>query len=186
MIRAFCLLAVGAVALLAGCGGGKPGPSPYLVPQGDIHVIGDTYGTMLSELDNDGGNESKILAKATPGQRMIYVMSFVDEEIGNGGYYQVFWNLELPFIQDAIAYAQQIGARHWAGLLRQAAITVLPGKPPKDLKHQRAAIGCPQYCDHGLGTLNRDWDPGEFRPWLQRYISAHPAEFFAAPASAAK
>jgi hypothetical protein len=178
-IRCVSLLIV-LVLLPAGCGSGSLSPHNYRVPSGDRHVIDDTYDRMLTALEHSRANDpAETLNGATAGQRMLYVMFFVDDEIGNGGLYQVYWNLRGGFIEEAVRDANLIGAHHWANLVHQAGHALFPSGLPNDVKAQRKLIGCPSYCDKGtLDHLTRQWRDGELRPPLLLYVHAHPADFY--------
>src|SRR6266478_5634942 len=106
---------------------------------------------MLTALEHSHtNNPGYIPGGATTGQRMLYVLFFVDDEIANGGLYQVYWNLPGGFVDEAVADASRIGARHWAGLVRRAGQMLFPTGLPNDVSAQRKAIGCPDYCDGPL------------------------------------
>lgn len=120
-----------------------------------------------------------LLDGATVGERMLYVMFFVDDEIANGGLYQVYWNLRGGFIEEAVRDADAIGAHHWARLVREAGRLLFPQGIPDDIEVQRKALGCPDYCDKGsLDALTNQWRDGELRRPLLRYAQAHPAQFY--------
>src|SRR5947208_12891666 len=115
--RRACLL-VAAALLTASCGGAT---DTYLVPRDDQHVLDDTYNRMLTALERSKSNDPGFIPDgATPGERMLYVMFFVDDEIANGGLYQAYWNLPGGFVQEAVRDADLIGAHQWASLVRQA------------------------------------------------------------------
>jgi hypothetical protein len=173
-------LAATVAPLFAGCGSGSLANRSYLVPKGDRHVLADTYDRMLAALEQSHGDDpADVLNGATTGQRMLYVMFFVDDEIANGGLYQVYWNLQGGFIQEAVRDADAIGAHHWASLVRKAGRSLFPNGIPDDIEAQRRELGCPDYCDNGsLDSLTNQWRDGELRRPLLRYVEAHPAEFY--------
>lgn len=107
------------------------------------------------------------------------MLFFVDDEIANGGLYQVYWNLPGAFVNEAVHDAEQIGAKQWARLVGLAGEILFPGGIPNDLYAQRRAIGCPDYCDKGfVERLNGRWHDGELRPALLHYVEGHAAEFY--------
>jgi hypothetical protein len=174
------ILLVVLAMLAVSCGGSSAGKHGYLVQKGDPHVLDHTYDKMLSALERNRSNDpADILGTATPGQRMLYTMFFVDDEIGNGGLYQVFWNLRGGFVEEAIRDANSIGANHWAGLVLRAQEKLFPDGVPDDLTSQRKAIGCPDYCSkRSLDRLDAQWRDGELRAPLLRYVRRRPAEFY--------
>jgi Domain of unknown function (DUF4375) len=174
------ILLVVLAMLAVSCGGRSAATHGYLVPRGDRHVLDHTYDAMLSALERNRANDpADILGTVTPGQRMLYTLFFVDDEIGNGGLYQVFWNLRGGFVEEAIRDANSIGANHWAGLVLRARQELFPGGVPDDLTSQRKAIGCPDYCGkRSLDRLDPQWRDGELRGPLLRYVRRHPAEFY--------
>src|SRR4051812_31053241 len=135
---------------------------------------------MLAELERRRADDPEaVLDGATPGQRVLYVMFFVDDEIANGGLYQVYWNLPGGFIEEAVRDADGIGARHWASLVRQAGGSLFPQGIPNDIETQRKMLGCPGYCDKGaLHSLSNEWRDGELRGPLLRYVQSHPRQFY--------
>src|SRR5882724_10109508 len=85
--------------LVASCGGGSTARHDYLVPKGDPQVLDHTYDRMLAALEQSRANDpAEVLGGATAGQRMLYVLFFVDDEFGNGGLYQAYWNLRGAFV----------------------------------------------------------------------------------------
>ena len=163
-----------------GCGSGSPNSGSYLVPKGDRRVLQDTYDRMLAALERSRADDpAAVLGGATAGQRMLYVMFFVDDEIANGGLYQVYWNLPGAFIKEAVRDADAIGARHWASLIRQAGRSLFPQGIPNEIETQRKALGCPDYCDKGsLDSVSNEWRAGELRRPLLRYVRVHPGQFY--------
>ena len=170
--------------LVASCGGGSTVRHDYLVAKGDRQVLDHTYDRMLAALERSRANDpAAVLGGATAGQRMLYVLFFVDDEIGNGGLYQVYWNLRGAFVEEAIHDANLIGAKHWAGLVLHAGQQLFPGGIPNDLDQQRKSIGCPDYCaKRSVDRLDAQWREGELRAPLLRYVRRHPAQFFASSA----
>src|SRR5690349_8336826 len=105
---------------------------------------------MLAALEQSNADDpADVLNGATTGQRMLYVMFFVDDEIANGGLYQVYFNLRGGFIKEAVRDADLIGAHHWASLVRKAGRSLFPDGVPDDIEAQRKVLGCPSYCDKG-------------------------------------
>ena len=75
--------------LVASCGSGSAAGDRYLVPKGDPRVLDHTYDRMLRELERRRADDpGDVLDGATAGQRMLYLLFFVDDEIANGGLYQ--------------------------------------------------------------------------------------------------
>lgn len=169
--------------LASSCGSGSVATHDYLVPKGDRHVLDDTYDRMLRALERSRGSDpADILGGATAGQRMLYVLFFVDDEIGNGGLYQVYWNLRGGFVEEAVRDANLIGARHWARLVLRAGQKLFPHGVPDDVTAQHRAIGCPDYCAKpSLDHLDAQWRDGELRAPLLGYVRSHPAEFYRSP-----
>ena len=170
----------GAIVLaVVGCGLVGGSEADYRVPAGEKDVINQTYDHMLTELERRRADAASVLDVATPGQALLYRLLFVDDEIANGGLYQVYWNLDGGFIKSAIEDARTIGADNWADLVESGGRTLFPDGVPDDVTAQRDKIGCPDYCaDDSLDALEARWRGGELRPPLRRYIATHRADFF--------
>jgi hypothetical protein len=173
-------LAIAAALLAVGCNRSTAPIDSYLVPRGDPHVLDDTYDRMLTALEHSRTTDlGYIPSGTTTGQRMLYVLFFVDDEIANGGLYQVYWNLPGDFVDEAIHDATRIGAQHWARLVARAGQKLLPAGVPNDVSVQRKMIGCPDYCDRAsLDRLSSGWRDSELRAPLLRYVKKHPTEFY--------
>jgi uncharacterized protein DUF4375 len=175
------LLCIVVLALVAvGCGDRSSNTGHYLVPAGDRAVLADTYDRMLTQLEHSNTDDpGYVPPAATPGQRMLYLLFFVDDEIANGGLYQVYWNLPGGFVNEAAQDALRIGAGRWGHLVEQAGHRLFPNGVPDSVASQRAAIGCPGYCDkQRLDRLNSQWRDGSLRAPLLRYVKRHPTEFY--------
>ena len=167
--------------LAAGCGTHGPGENPYLLPATALHdrdLGGTVYSRMLDTLPADAADDSSILSEATPGQRLVWILSTVDGEIANGGYYQLFWNSTGDHAEEAVRDARRIGNARWASLLAAAIARTFPdGVPGREARLK--AIGCPGYCDKDrYSDLEKRWRGINSRK-LDAWIRAHRAEFFA-------
>jgi hypothetical protein len=180
-VRVFgSFLAIAAALLAVGCSRSTAATNPYLVPRGDPHALDDIYDRMLTALEHSRtADPGYIPSGTTTGQRMLYVLFFVDDEIANGGLYQVYWNLPGDFVGEAVHDATRIGAQHWAGPVARAGHKLFPAGVPNDVSDQRKTIGCPNYCDRGsLDRLSSGWRDNELRAPLLRYVKKHAAEFY--------
>lgn len=147
----------------------------------DRSLISDIYGLMIARLGAHAENEREILVQATPGQRLLYILLSVEGEINNGGFDQLFRNSAGEFMDDAIRYADQLGAMREAELLQQAA-AIFPSGVPQDRdtrQDQLDALPAELGRDR-LKRLDSAWfrDLLAFEPHLRTYIDAHPEEFF--------
>ena len=143
-------------------------------------VIAKAYDHMLKALQEEGDIDA-VLARATPGQKMLFELEFTNDEIADGGLYQMVYNLEPSFVGAAERAARTIGADEYAGLLagvRQR----LPGGPlPENDKQRHEALGnfhYPNAADRALRPLDNRWHDGMFTTQLRRYIEQHPSDFF--------
>jgi len=167
--------------LVAGCGGAGSGANPYLLPPSAFHdrdLGGQVYTKMLDSLSPDAVDDNGVLRAATPGQRLVWILRSVDDEIANGGYYQLFWNSTGDHAEEAVRDARLIGDAPWAALLASAIQRAFPaGVPERDARIK--AIGCPGYCEKDPYTdLENRWRGLDSRK-LDAWIRAHRHQFFA-------
>jgi hypothetical protein len=181
-MRAGITLAVVLLLALApaGCGGqssvaAQPSREDFFVSKAQLDdpaLITDIWDLMI------GPDEEATLRGATRGQRMLYVLSSVEGEINNGGFHQLFWNSTGEWTEEAIGYADELGADRAAELLRRAAGLVFPDGVPTDRAVRQA---------HLDGVDPSTFDAVEdawfdelvtLDPFLRRYIKTHPKQFF--------
>jgi hypothetical protein len=172
-------LAVLICFLAAGCGSGHG--NPYLLPKAELHdrdLGGKVYTKMLDTLPADANDDADVLAKATDGQRLVWILRAVDDEIANGGYYQLFWNSTGDHAEEAVRDARRVGIASWADLLAAAIARTFPGGVP-DREARIKKIGCPGYCENDPYTdLENRWHGLDSRK-LDAWIRAHRRQFFA-------
>jgi hypothetical protein len=174
------ILALTVVLVATGCGGrssadAQPSREDFFISKGrldDPALINDIWGLMI------GPDEEATLQKATRGQRMLYVLSSVEGEINNGGFHQLFWNSTGEWTEEAIGYADELGASRAAELLRRAAGLVFPDGVPKDRVVRQTRLD--EVDPSRFGAVEDAWF-GELvtvDPFLRRYIKEHPKQFF--------
>jgi len=125
------------------------------------------------------------LAQATPGQRAAYALTWTESEVSNGGFEQYFWNSTGMLLDDAILGARLIGAKDVEDVLRDASALFPAGRVPKSrLARQSMLDAFPSENNAELGRLDDRFftlleHPAK-RPTrlLEKYIRAHPDEFF--------
>jgi hypothetical protein len=140
--------------------------------------LDDVFEYLSSYLTYDGSNLSIVLSRATPGERMTYVLEDVDEEIGNGGFEQLYWNSDGALVLDAIRYARMLGARSYAHAL-EVSTAVFPGGvvPAGEVERQRI-IGPFESKRRSLTKADALWPERSYAPALRAYVRAHPSQFF--------
>lgn len=155
------------------------------LPAADRHIPGvieAAYNRMDEAIGPGAENEGLMLASATSGERMLYVLELTEQEIANGGIFQMFYNLSPQYVNEAINAAHQIGANSYAALLARAIARFPGGKPPEDTNARRRALGSmedPASRGHrNLDPLEKGWHEGTFTAQLHAYIEKHPTEFF--------
>ena len=147
----------------------------------DPNLVFDVYGRMIDRLDAFGTNEGEILSAAARGQRVLYILNSVEGEINNGGFHQLFWNATGEFVDEAIAYAGELGATRERELLRDAASIFPDGVPEDPDERQEVLESLPkELSEDRLDAISSRWYAQElsFEPYLRKYIRAHPDEFF--------
>jgi hypothetical protein len=188
--RAFSLLALlGVLAGAAGCGGQADSaatrieakslrmPAPGPSRSNDTSLPYEFEYQMFEKIypvDEEAG-----VAAATPGQRGVYALAAVDDEIQNGGFDQLFVNTAGEFFGDALAGARLFGATQHMRVLEKAARLFPNGVVPKDRGERAAASDTIR--PGRLAQLDDEWF--SIRPilgrYMLRYMNAHPSEFFA-------
>ena len=177
------LLVAGSVLTFLTLPSGSHGPRDLRLPanaRGRPGAVDAAYDRMLDVLRSE--DEDEMLSHATPGERMLYALETTDDEIGNGGLFQMFLNLSPARVTEAVAAARQIGAPEYADLLARAIARFPGGDIPKDGESRSLALGgmsderSPGH--RRLDPLDRRWRDGMFARQLRAYVVRHPAEFF--------
>jgi hypothetical protein len=142
-------------------------------------VVDAAYTRMLDALAET--DEDAVLAGATPGQRKLFVLEYTNDEILNGGVFQMLWNLRPSLISDAVDAARLIGANAYAQVLDDA-LDRFPGEDiPEDDRQRHHALGAfgpssPAW--KAITPVDREFHEGMFATELRRYVETHPSDFF--------
>ncbi len=116
----------------------------------------------------------------TPGQRVIYACTWYDYEVCNGGHQQFFWNSTGILWDEALAGFTKMGAVEYAAILK-AAVSLFPnGTPSKDRNTRKDQLS--KIREDDLDRLDKALyelkEQQSFDDILNRYVMAHPQEFF--------
>jgi len=127
------------------------------------------------------------LEAATPGQRALFSIVWLESEVNNGGFDQLFWNSTGVVWAEALRGFELIGATRHLELLRKAAAKMPGGAVPGDQSERQEVVdGLPE---GSFGELTDAFfelgDSPDHAPTrlLAAYIRANPAEFFEGPTS---
>src|SRR6202012_2016460 len=121
-------------------------------------------------------------------QYAVYVLFDVDDDVGDGGLWQYYYNEGGVFAEQAVALLRAVGAPRHAGVLARATGIAWPaGGIPSGEQARRAAlqfIGESRY-----DAVNRQWEAAErqerpLETLVERYVRAHPSAFFQATQTA--
>jgi len=129
-------------------------------------------------LDADGSNLAQVLDRATPGERMTYVLEDVDEEIGNGGFEQLYWNPDAALVPEAIRDARALGARGYTHVLEVSTRVFPSGVVPASEAERQRVIGPFESKHAALTRADALWPERGYAPALRAYVRSHPSEFF--------
>ena len=163
---------------------------PYLVDRPrakrvtDDELVWHVVEAMWPLVDIYSGASEQSLAYARRGQVAVYATRFVDSEICNGGFHQLFYNSTGILYAEAVAGFERLGAAEYAQLLqtagallgrsvprdRDARIARLERIPYEEWKQRIAKAEARYYrIRRGTKALER---------FARRYIDEHPGEFF--------
>jgi hypothetical protein len=124
------------------------------------------------------------LQQATPGQRALYALYWLESETSNGGLHQYFWNAAGMLADEAVQGARRLGLGGYADLLAEAIAAVFdaPGVPADQRARQQALDGLADGRRHQLNALDARLSvllvDQPLEPVLDQYVREHPAEFF--------
>jgi hypothetical protein len=108
-------------------------------------------------------------------ERVLWQISVIDSEIGNGGLHQVHVNHDQGFIDAAVEGLREMAAERHAGVLAEA--TRLIGDVPAEGDLRREAID--SIAPDRFQAVDDAWYGGEpLADVLERYICSHPDLFF--------
>jgi len=117
------------------------------------------------------------LAKATAGQRAVYAIYWLMEEIANGGLEQFFGNSTGMLWEDAVDGLRHVGAEPQAEVLLAAGALFPDGAPPirRGLRNEQL-----QPIVASIGAMERELygAPVSIQQQVFDYILTHPDEFF--------
>ena len=124
-------------------------------------------------------------AELTPGQRSVYALEWAQAEIDNGGFAQFFTNSTGFFAADLPGAARRVGLDRHAQLFSRANALFPEGRVSRDRETRErqfdsASDRLGERMDATLEELDdRFYDmEDEFDRALERYVDAHPDEFF--------
>src|SRR5206468_2252710 len=124
------------------------------------------FAYLSSFLNDNGSNLTQVLARATPGERMAYVLEDVDEEIGNGGFEQLYWNPDGALVPDAIRYARSLGATSYEDALEVSTLVFPGGVVPKSEAQRQRLIGPFESKRPALTRADELWPERGYAPAL--------------------
>ena len=124
------------------------------------------------------------LHQATPGQRALYALYWLESETSNGGLHQYFWNPTGMLADEAVQGAHRLGLSGYADLLAEAITTVFdsPTVPQDQRLRQRALDGLSDQRRRRLDALDQHLSvllvEQPLHAALDQYVRDHPSEFF--------
>ena len=78
------------------------------------------------------------LIAATPGQRAVFAVSWLDAEVNNGGFHQFFFNPTGALASEALGGARLMGLREHAAVIEEAYSLFPNGEVPVDFDERLA------------------------------------------------
>jgi hypothetical protein len=125
------------------------------------------------------------LGEATPGQRAVYALTWLESEVSNGGFEQYFWNSTGFLWPEAIEGARLLGASEYEAILRAAGSVFPGGRPSRNRAERQEVVDHLSAADSDrLSDLDNRFfallDDRErtLSLYFKRYIDRHPDEFF--------
>ncbi len=113
------------------------------------------------------------LSPVRPGVEALWKIYTVHAEVGNGGLWQVFFNLDQDFIDAAAVALQDIGAARHAELLARTAVVL--GELPREGEARQLMVD--QTDPEHLAALEDAWyEDEDLDQLVERYIRSHAAE----------
>jgi hypothetical protein len=182
-VRPILALLVLSTALIAGCGGGAErtataSPNQEL-PTAPSESASERYGTLIDQIDYD--REDEEIAAMLPGDRALWVLFSVDDEINNGGFSQLLWNSAGSLFERARAEAVRVGARAAAAILSELPAVLGLSTIPRDRSaRQRLVDGLSAQQEAALAQLDNRWYDevgSEIADRIDKYFVEHPEAF---------
>jgi hypothetical protein len=130
--------------------------------------------------------ENKVpLLAATPGQRAVYALSWLDVEVNNGGFHQFFFNPSGALAREALGGARLVGLGEHAAIIEEAFSAFPDGEVPEDFDERvslheglsEADSDRIDACDERWYELAERSGDGLYKA-LAVYIRSHPEDFF--------
>ena len=134
-----------------------------------------------SKIGRDYEHAHAIVARLSPGMRMLYATWWLESEVDNGGFNQFFWNSSGQFAPDALQGFELLHADELAKLTR-AAIAIAQREAPMRQKYRSQGTieaFSESYKHTSLEELDKQFyklDDGLSQRRIA-YVRAHPAEF---------
>jgi hypothetical protein len=124
------------------------------------------------------------LFAATPDQRAVFALSWLDAEVNNGGFHQFFFNPTGALAAEALGGARLLGLDQHAAIIEDAFSEFPNGAVPEDFDERLAAHeDLSDEAAERIALCDERWyalagDDGEALYRAQAaYIRAHPTEF---------
>lgn len=122
-------------------------------------------------------------ARLNPEQRTVYALTWADDEILNGGFWQFFYNSTGAVAPDLVDAAARVHAPAYEAVFRAARALFPGGRIPRDDAERRRAID--GFTDADYAKLDDPYAALQYRratnlgPILGRYVESHRAAFIA-------
>lgn len=163
--------------------------SDYRLPRewsdrGDVELLDAVTERLGDAIPSPFDRKERLLA-ATPGQRAVFALSWLDAEVNNGGFHQFFFNATGALAAEALGGARLLGLDEHAAIIEGAYSEFSDGEVPEGYDERIAAhedlsdeaAERIDACDERWYALAGDDGEALYR-LLAAYIRAHPAEFF--------
>ncbi len=134
--------------------------------------------------DENVKDELAHIARATPGQRAIYVMTVFAREVGKGGIAEFFSDTSGVYAKTVADSLRLLGAKKMLEAYTASLAVFENGEPPLDHNARRSRIeNLSDSESELLDSIDKRLSGGStieanLHPFFKRYIDTHPQEFF--------
>lgn len=150
----------------------------------DVDLV-DAVTSSLAEAIRAPFDDKSWLMAATPGQRAVFALAWLDAEVSNGGFHQFFFNPTGALAAEALGGARLVGLERHAAIIEDAYSEFPDGAVPEDFDERAAAherlsddaVERIDACDKRWFELAGDSGQAVYEA-LSAYIRANPDEFF--------
>ena len=102
------------------------------------NVMAEQYPDNFEAVSNK--YESVGYEKLNENEKLIYCIWWLEGEVNNGGFHQLFWNSAGDYTSDTLRFLSAIDAKHTAELLRKASHIAFGGEAPANRERRQEIL----------------------------------------------